>query len=169
MKLTRILCALLAMLMLLSCMSCDKQPPNEEDPPVQEGDDNKEPEQQNKNVLSIIKDGVSEYALIRSENAKSGVRTVFSSLNEAILAQTGTKLKIDTDWAEKSDKEILIGNTNREESAKALQDLQDMLILEELVGDGFMIRVKKGKVIIVGTNDEATVRGVEYFIENYLK
>ena len=169
MKLTRILCALLAMLMLLTCMSCDKQPPNEEDPPVQEGDDNKEPEQQNKNVLSIIKDGVSEYALIRSDNAKSAVRTVFSSLNEAILAQTGTKLKIDTDWAEKSDKEILIGNTNREESAKALQDLEDMQILEELVGDGFMIRVKKGKVIIVGTNDEATVRGVEYFIENYLK
>ena len=155
MKLTKILCALLALLMLLACVSCDNPPPSVKDPSDEQGttpgEQGTTPGEQNKNVLSIIKNGVSDYVMIRSDNAKPDVRAAFSKLGEEVLAKTGVRLKLDTDWAEKGSKEILIGNTNREESAKALQDLEDMQILEELVGDGFMIRVKGEKLIIVGT------------------
>ncbi len=165
MKLTKILCMLLALLMLLASVSCNNQPPIGEGPTDGPGTT---PDEQDKDSLSIIKDGVSEYMLIRGDTAKPDVRTAFSTLYEAIHAKTGVKLKMDTDWAEKGEKEILIGNTNREESSKALQDLKDMQILGELVGDGFMIRVKGKKLIVIGTNDEATVHGVEYLIKYYL-
>lgn len=173
MKLTKILCALLALLMLLACVSCDNPPPSVKDPSDEQGttpgEQGSTPGEQNKNVLSIIKNGVSDYVMIRSDNAKPDVRAAFSKLGEEVLTKTGVKIEMDTDWAEKGSKEILIGNTNREESAKALQDLEDMQILEELVGDGFMIRVKGEKLIIVGTTDEATVCGVQYCINHYLK
>ena len=130
MKLTKILCALLALLMLLACVSCDNPPPSVKDPSDEQGST---PGEQNKNVLSIVKDGASDYVLIRSDNAKPEVRAAFSKLGEEIQAKTGVRLKLDTDWAEKGSKEILIGKTNREESVKALQDLEDMQILEELV------------------------------------
>ena len=165
MKLTKILCMLLALLMLLASVSCNNQPPIGEGPTDGPGTT---PDEQDKDSLSIIKDGVSEYMLIRGDTAKPDVRTAFSTLYEAIHTKTGVKLKMDTDWAEKGEKEILIGNTNREESSKALQDLKDMQILGELVGDGFMIRVKGKKLIVIGTNDEATVHGVEYLIKYYL-
>jgi hypothetical protein len=153
----------LALLMLVSLFAgC-----NDNTPPV-EGPAGQTPST-DKNVLVLAADGASEYRLVRDEEAKQPVKDAFSSIYSAVEAAAGVKIAITTDWEEPADKEILVGNTNRPASQKVLQDLKDMQTLEELVGDGFAIRVVRGSLIIIGTTDEATTYGVQYFLSKCLK
>lgn len=159
MKLKQWLCMGLACLMLLPLlMGCDKTP---EGPAGAPSDD--------KNSLVLADNGASEYRLVRDDNAKQLVKDAFSSIYSAIEKGTEVKVGITTDWEEAAGKEILVGKTNRPASQEALEDLEYLQIMEELVGDGFVVRVVDQAVVIVGTTDEATVYGVQYFLSNCLK
>jgi len=160
MKLKQWLCLGLALLMLFA-VGCDKTP--------SVGPDNSEGASDDKDVLILAGNGASDYRLVRGDSAKQPVKDAFSSVYSAIQTATGVSVGMTTDWEEVAGKEILIGNTNRRASERALEDLEYMQIMEELVGDGFIIRTEGEAVVIVGTTDEATVYGVEYFLERYLK
>lgn len=58
-----------------------------------------------------------------------------------------------------SDPEILVGKTTREQSVKAL---------EEIDGHGFVIRVIDNKIVIVGTTNTLTLHALDYFVNNFL-
>lgn len=161
MKLKQWLCLGLALLMLL-VTGCEKTPPA-----VEPG--NSENPSDDKNALVLVENGASDYCLVRGDNAKQPVKDAFSSIYEAVLGAVNVKLTITTDWAEAGDKEILVGNTNRPATEEALDDLEYLQIMEELIGDGFIIRVDGSSLVIVGTTDEATVYGVQYFLSKIIK
>jgi len=70
------------------------------------------------------------------------------------------KVKADDALAEESKNEILIGNTNRPETAKALGKLK---------GHGYVITVVKGKLVIVGTTTLLTAMALEHFVDGMLR
>lgn len=162
MRLKQWMCVGLSLLMLFSLlMGCNKTPaegttPNTPDTPLDE------------NALALAENGASEYRLVRGESAKQPVKDAFTSIYTAIEATVGVKIAIATDWEEAADKEILVGKTNRPESEEALEDLEYMQIMEDLIGDGFIIRAVDQSIVIVGTSDEATVYGVQYFLSKCL-
>ncbi len=182
MKFKSLIALILALLMLLSVVACkqpatddlppegqDKEPgtPDEKDPTQDPSDDpvkEKDPSQ-----LYVVYDSATEYKLIRGDSAKTEIKSAFTKLSSAIAEATGVSVPMETDWAEDGEMEILVGKTNRPESKEALQELEDLQIIGELEGDGFLIRVKKQTIIIIGTTDESTVMGVDYFISRYVK
>ena len=58
------------------------------------------------------------------------------------------------------DKEILVGVTGREESTKALNEIK---------GEGFIIKVTENKVVLVGTSNLFTWMAMDQFIKLYLE
>ncbi len=181
MKLNKLLCLFLALLMAVAFVACNEpaqdvpEPPNDsQDPGNDSGDTPPEetPPEESKpkdpSKLYIVADDQTEYKLIRSDSAKADIKTAFVKLNNAILETTGVNIPMDTDWAEKGDVEILVGKTNRQESIDAMEELEDLKIIGELEGDGFLIRAQKKKIIIVGTTDECTSMGVDYFISHFV-
>ena len=73
--------------------------------------------------MSNVRENAADYTIIRAEDAPSIVRTAVSLALSAIKDATGEKLSVSEDWVEdkKSDYEILIGTTNRPESAEAMK------------------------------------------------
>lgn len=110
--------------------------------------------------IDIVKDGESEYRVVYS-NSKSAAsdKAAATKLRDAINDATGVKLKMETDQMPAIETEIIVGGTKREATKNART-----LIREK----DFIIAYKDGAVIITGGNDAATVRAVDYFIENYI-
>jgi hypothetical protein len=109
-------------------------------------------EEENKNLLDI-----SDYTIVHSENlAESAIK-----LKDAIKIALDLELDIKLDSAEDA-KEILIGITNRKESADALAKL------EGKEGDAYTVEITENKIAIVGKTDLSTRRGINYFINNYV-
>ncbi len=145
--LKRLLCLLLATVMLLPLLAaCGNR----------------------EKTVDIVKEGASEYVLVcpavtdeRSKAENSAALTLY----EAILDKTGVALKRSTDKPEKDEplpeeaKEILVGATNRTESANALATLR---------AKDHVITYQNQRVIILGGTAEATVTAIEKFIETYI-
>ena len=165
MKLKHCLCLFLALLMLLA-VGCNNTPPTVD--PGQSGTPDK-PAVEDKNVLVLAQNGASDYRLVRGDSAKQAVKDAFSSIYNAILAATEIKVGMTTDWEEATAFEIVVGNADRAATEEALDDLEYYQIMEDIVGDGFVIRVVDKSLVIVGTTDEATVYGVQYFLTYCLK
>lgn len=135
----KILCLLLAMLMVLPLLvACNK----------------------NGTPVDIVKDGESRYRIVYS-NSKTATsdKAAATKLRAAIEEATGVKLKLETDQMPANTTEIVVGNTKRDTTKEA-----KTLIREK----DFIIAYRDGQVIITGGTDAATVRGVDYFIENYI-
>lgn len=82
------------------------------------------------------------------------------NLAEAIKGRTGLELVCDKQASlTETDKEILIGETNRAESKAALEAIE---------GDGFGVHVIGSKIVIIGSNDVETATAVQYFIRKYI-
>lgn len=141
MKNKRILCLLLAILMVLPLLaSCNK----------------------NGKPVDIVKNGESAYTVIYSNSKTATAATekgAATRLRDAINEATGVKLRLESDFAPESNTEIIVGTTNRKASENAVT-----LIRER----DFIISYVEGQVIITGGNSAATVRAVDYFIENYI-
>ncbi len=139
MKHRRILCLLLALLMVLPLLAaCNK----------------------NGKPVDIVKKGESSYTIIYSDNKTATTeKAAATKLRNAIEDATGVKLDLFTDFAPESNTEILVGTTAREASKDALT-----LIREK----DFVIAYREGKVIVSGGTSAATARAVDYFIENYI-
>ncbi len=69
------------------------------------------------------------------------------------------KVKVDAELEEENDLEILIGNTNRPETEKALKKIKD---------HGFIITVYGSKVVIAGTTNFLTNLALDFFTDTYL-
>ena len=111
----RFLSFTLAALMLLSILTAC----NGEDPTIQPDvagesiEEGKEPVMDMKN-LNLVVDGVSEYVIVRGENASPSEVTAASELQSYLKQISGAELPIVTDSAEPVVKEIVVGKTNRE-------------------------------------------------------
>lgn len=104
---------------------------------------------------------ISGYRIIRPDNASDAIVSLGTRLKSGLDGMSGTEIGISDDWLpdgnDGADKEILIGKTNRPESAAAYG---------KLVKSSYIIEKKGDKITITGTNDYLTIRAVEYFLEN---
>lgn len=145
-----IICALLAALIMTSCSFIDNN-----DGKYGFGED----EDSEKAVLSDIAD----YVLVRGDLSSDEEKEALVKLRKTIEKNLGITLTPNTDWLDKDhkekEKEILIGDTNRKESERALSGLGY---------NDFVIKKDGKKIVIAGGSGVATMAAVDYFIENYI-
>ena len=172
----KLICLILSLALLLmsasllfGCNSSDETPqtPPTDDPAQEPDKDGKtEPgdttdEGKDVHTLSNVRENAADYTIIRAEDAPSIVRTAVSLALSAIKDATGKKLSVSEDWVEdkKSDYEILIGQTNRPESAEAQKQLND--------GKLYAITQIGTKICLVGQDEYAVRRAVYEFLATY--
>lgn len=76
-------------------------------------------------------------------------------LAEAVSAKTGTVVKIVPDTELASSSEIIVGNANRPQVATALSSVN---------GFGYTVQLINGRIVIVGSTEQITQMGIEYFL-----
>jgi len=105
----------------------------------------------------------SDYKIIRPEDMTGEELDAFKNFKNSINARIGFNLTLDTDWDNKTDftgaHEILVGNTNRPETAEALAKID---------GAGHIIAVIGGKLVVAATSAKSLTAAVAYFIDTYL-
>lgn len=122
-----------------------------------------QPEEIMTDTIPLVVDGMSEYVLIRPENASDVLVEQYTRLAAAFEEMTGSVLTLKTDYIMRgepedgAEKEILIGKTNRPESAAAA---------EMLNGYGYLVTVMNQKLVIYAASDNLLRYAVDYFLDN---
>lgn len=167
----RILSMFLCLVLLLSAVlagcgkkSNDKEQNKQEvNQEVSQDDQNDKQEDQTEEkepTISLIANGKSDYVIVRSAKATSVEIHACEELQSYLKKMSGTKVKIVTDKEAVSEKEIVVGKTNRETDGAFNR--------EELTEDGFVIKTTGDKVWLVGGGDRGTLYSVYSFLETYL-
>ena len=168
-SLLRLLCLLLASIMLVAAFGCGKTetPDVPDDTPGETPDappgENPEPEV----LIQMIKDGALAYTVVRPEVLSTEVRKAAVYLCTAIKNKVNLKkVEITDDYVNRGDPvptdtpEILVGLTNRQESIDAHAQLSE---------NEYIIAFVNNRLVIVGYDDKATVEAVNYFVSSILE
>ena len=147
----RILCFLLAALFVFALPSCDK--PGEK------------PEDGKKTPFVLFdENGAPLYTLVRPDYCSDMLTETFVSLRKGLEAFSGKDMEMTTDFIGRSDSienyvgvpEILVGLTNRAESAEVYEALPD---------NGYEIRKIGNKLVVIGKDDTCTAIAVSKLLE----
>ena len=114
----------------------------------------------NKRTIELVRNGVSEYRIVRGENATSSEVTAANELQKYLKEISFVEIPVVTDATPITEKEIVVGKTNREVSGQFWR--------EELKEEGFVIKTTDAKLWIVGAEQRGTLYGVYTFLEEYL-
>lgn len=138
-------------------ISCNKDPADDENQPTDEPTPATD-------VITIAGGDAPEYQIVRSDIKGAGTpeSSGVVAIRKALLEKTGVDLKLTTDWTGKGgnpefEYEILIGETNREESATAMEKLA-------AAGTDYLFCTVGTKVCIVATSGRNLTFAVEAFI-----
>ncbi len=117
-------------------------------------------------ALQIVNGVKSEFKVIRSEDASNAITRSATNIFKELADETEAKFTLGTDWVknggeiiENNDPEILIGYTNRAETAQ---------VLASLPANSYTVTIKNGKLVIVGTDDNLTALALYDFEEKIL-
>ena len=159
----KLLCLLLALFLLTTCIltiGCDQTTPPE-DANNDTGDVGNGQNEESNYTLGNIKHTIADYTIIRSEKATKLVKNAVILARTTIKEATDVELEVGEDWVEdmKSDHEILVGETNRPESAEAMKLLSD--------SNPYTVTQINGKICLVGTDEYAIRRAVYEFLTVY--
>lgn len=110
--------------------------------------------------IDLVVDGVSEYVIVRGENAYISEVTAAKELQAYLKKITGVELEIVTDSSVPVEKEIVVGKTNRESDGEFDRN--------ELGDEGFIIKTTGEKLWLVGGEQRGTLYAVYEFLEDYL-
>ncbi len=139
-------------------ISPDETAPNGETTPQSPEATNPTPEM----TEVILNNKDTLYTIISSENAPAEIESIASGFWKSMFTASITnKLKIDVDWVQKIEDadndnyEILIGDTNRPESAEAKKLLKTYL--------DYAILVRDNKIAIVANTPERLTAAVDHF------
>lgn len=157
MKIFRIvMCIVLALLMLAGCNNTGAD--NDTTTPAQDTSLPTSDTEQNGKIL--FSDDVS-YTIIRAEDSPQVITDIAVALKNRIADMLESKsIKINTDWVRRGEqpdpetREILVGYTNRDETAQVIQTLNS--------GD-FAIRTVGNKVVIAACTADDLRTAAEYF------
>lgn len=122
-------------------------------------------DQELENTIGIIVGGASSYSIIRSQKADDDSVKQAIRLNKLFETHTGVKLKISEDWTAPGQEvdpnalEILVGNTNRTESATALEGYGN---------DDYTVGIYGNKIVIGARTAAALERAIDEFSDRYL-
>ncbi len=117
-------------------------------------------------TITFAENGETAYRIIRMDyDPKGDITKACVALRIAIEEATGAYCEIQGDWVNRGESvptdtpEILVGETNRQESIDTLATLGE---------DEYIITVKGNRLLILGQSEEATVHAVNAFIREYL-
>ena len=143
-------CFFITVLMCFSFFSCGKTGGYEKEN-KDDGD---------KTVVKLtVFDEVSSYKIIRPEKGSEAEKNAVSKLVKALQPVIGAIPKVGTDFDGETKKEILIGNTSRQETIETKKEL--------FWGD-YKIVVKSDKLVICAGSDSALSDAVDFFINNMI-
>jgi len=115
--------------------------------------------------IDVLKDGKTEYVIIRAEKASSAVISAAVSINEKVGSSIDFgRFKMNDDFIGRNQelpetaKEIVVGVTNRKECAEL-----GTLMAEKDYG----VFYKNERIFIYGETDSAVEKAVAYFLEKY--
>ncbi len=156
----KIISILLAMSMMLAALAACNT-----DEPVTDPDDGQQQEENKGNeevsdILTLVKDGASDYVIVRGENASPSEVTAAKELQNYLKQISGAEIAIVTDATAAVEKEIVVGKTNREADGDFDRD--------ELGKEGFVIKTTGSKLWLVGGELRGTLYSVYSFLEEYL-
>ena len=120
---------------------------------------------ENSSPVTIVKDGKSDAVLIRSEHASDAITSAAQTLHKQFKAALNVSLgnRTDENAREEGKPEIILGDTNREESKIAK---------EKLIAAGagratdYIICVINGNIVIQGMNEASLLAAIDYYIAN---
>jgi len=163
----KFLAMLLALTMLLPALAaCGKNPADETDPGTPDtgiqtpAEGESDAASELSDTVNLVTDGVSEYVIVRGENATDYEIKAASELQSYLKQISGAELAIVTDSTPAVEKEIIIGKTNREADGA-----YDRAALED---DGFIIKTEAGKLWLIGGERAGALFAVYEFLEAYL-
>lgn len=158
---------LVSAMIMGSLASCQTTPPAEtpaDTPAATPAETPGEPEAV-KEAIELIKAGKCKYTIVRPEKASEelmeGVRAIRSTLTDLL---GGDLVSVAEDWLnpvtneQPKELEIVVGKTNREETAKVLGGIKYNDWAIEIVGK---------KLVIVGHTDEGTLDAIRYMMDNF--
>ena len=117
-------------------------------------------------VKYIDADGESVYRIVRPDGNNDAV-AIATEIYKSMKSILGVNTKNISDSVDDDDAyEVLVGNTNRPESALALQYLKEQT---EARYNDFVICTIGKKIVINSKSIEGVTAAAEYFIENYIK
>ena len=105
----------------------------------------------------ILMENLSNYNLICASGISSGTLTQYWQLQSQIEKLCGVKPVAETDYIDATAFEILVGNTNREES---------QTFLSNLLWNDYGYAIVGNKIVIAGHTDQGTTKAVKHFIEH---
>ncbi len=152
MKTRKLLLVLLCALMCISCLaSCKKE--------------EKKPERK-ASYLTVLSGDKMNYTIVRPDNASDEEEEAGVTLRKAFREKFKVNPELVTDWIKRGETleegllEILVGDTNREES---------QIVKNSLDGDMYGIVVLNNKIVIAASDDEYIDDAVDAFINTYIK
>lgn len=105
----------------------------------------------------ILAVDISKYNLICAQRSSAAVMGQFWQLQSQIGKMCGKDPSAETDYQEVSEFEILVGNTNREES---------QTFLSGLLWDDYGYTIIGNKIVIAGHTSEGTLSAIKHFLEH---
>ncbi len=159
MKLTRILSLILAVLMMACAfVACDKEDGTDDTAADAAGAD----QQIQAITLNVVEGGFTGYTIIRDYKASGTVLGAVTSMQSSFADYLGCEIAVkecynDREEAEDIEQklEILVGATNRKESAQVADGLKTNDYKVDIVGE---------KIVIVGGSDDATEKAISKFM-----
>ena len=160
-----ILLMLLTLSLCLSAWGCAKEKPSEESQTTQTTTVSEAvtTEAEPSEISLLDENGKARYRIIRPEKGSDTEIKTAIELNKTLKTLTGTAFTLSDDFIMPKESldsvaqvyEILIGNTNRPESAQ---------VSAELAANEYVIRATEYKIVIVGGSDAATYQAVQAFV-----
>lgn len=136
-----------------------------EDPKSTSGSTSQTEEVKAPEKVVISKDGVCDYKVVRSSKATDSIKRLCAEFRTELAKRTGGKVQIGDDYITYNEtvdpeaKELLIGDTTREESIR----LREMLT--DAGGTRYGISVSGPKVAVIGSDTYSTYMGLLRFFE----
>ncbi|MBR6726088.1 MAG: hypothetical protein IKL81_03780 [Clostridia bacterium] len=152
MRILRIFSLIIAISSLIFALSCSDESLN--------GDI------EQKGSLDLVKNGETAFTIIRPELYGNDANVdQMKAIRDSFKEKTGIRMDMDVDWVKIGQEpdpekyEILIGNTNRPESQKALEGLKY---------NDYVVKIEGNKIVLNGYSSEAQQEAVDYFINEVL-
>ncbi len=170
----KFLSLILALLMLfggaVTLFSCVKEDTGAQDSQTEassaESESGSAETEEGREPLKLIENGSSEYIVVYPNDASDVIMSAVDMLLASIKSKTGVTLNSKSDnlrgaaFHDPSEKAILIGKTNYEES---------QVVLDSLGRFEYKIAQIENKMVIVALNDADVKKAIEYYIANLIK
>ena len=147
--------ALALTVLALSC-ACTKREQN-----APEDSDRTEEETTDPSALELARNGICGYRIVRPDSGDTDTAEVAGALRLAFRDTLGVTPEIVTDFEAETEKEILVGRTNRSASGAAAGRLSDSV--------GYLITVTGEQIVICATDVAFLREAVNTFVAEWLE